>query len=146
MPFLAEASRIVAASPELVFDRLADHPSWREWMPKSFFPVGPSEGPLKVGSRPRVRVAPMPTSTRLKVDVAERGKELAWSGGNILLHAHHRFLFEPAEGNQTRVRSVETWAGLLAPLMKGFVKPAAEKIGMEQLEGLARSLEKSPPR
>ena len=144
MPFIAEASRIIAASPELIFDRLADNPSWSEWMPKSFSPVGPSDGPLKVGSRPRVRVAPMPTSTRLNVVVAERGRELAWSGGNLLLHAHHRFLFEPAEGNQTRVRSVETWAGLLAPLMKSFVKAAAEKIGMEQLDALARSLEKMP--
>jgi hypothetical protein len=112
MSFLVEASILVSATPEAAFDRLADYPTWKSWMPKSFYPVSELPGPLK----------------------------LAWRGGNGFLHAWHRFLFEAAGENQTRVRSVETWAGFLSPIVKPLVRKLAEKIGREQLEALQASL------
>jgi len=140
MAFIAEVAREVACSPEAAFDRLADHASWRQWMPPRFFPAGPSVGPLVVGKRPRVRIAHLPLPNT--VAVAERGRELTWTGGSALLHARHRFLFEALEKGGTRIRSVETWDGLLAPLVKPLVLRLAEQIGREQLEALASALAK----
>ncbi len=140
MAFIAEVAREVAGPPEAAFDRLADHSSWPRWMPPRFFPVGPSLGPLVVGKRPRVRIAHLPMPNTLTVAVAERGRELTWTAGSALLHARHRFLFEALEGNRTRIRSVEAWDGLLAPLLKPLVLRLAEQIGREQLEALAGAL------
>jgi len=38
------------------------------------------------------------------------------------------------------VTSLETWSGALAPLIRFFVKPVAERIGGHQLEALARAV------
>jgi hypothetical protein len=144
MPFLAEASRTIGVTPEVAFDRLADHPSWKEWMPRSFVPLSPANRALRVGDRLRMRIARAPIPAVIEVTVVERAKEITWRGGvGGLLHAEHRFLFEPDGDGGTRVRSVETWRGALAPVLRPFVKPVAERIGAEQLEGLARGCERS---
>lgn len=52
--------------------------------------------------------------------------------------AEHRFLFEP-DGSGTRIRSVESWRGLLATATKPVLKRLAERIGKQQLEGLRRA-------
>jgi hypothetical protein len=140
MSFLAETSIVVSATPEAAFDRLADYPTWKEWMPKSFHPTSARKEPLSLGAKVKTRVARMPVPTMLEVVVFERGKELTWRGGNGALNAWHRFLFEAAGDNQTRVRSVETWAGVLSFAVKPIVRKLAEKIGREQLEALQASL------
>ena len=117
MFFLFEPSILVSATPEAAFDRLADYPTWKSWMPKSFYPVSELPGPFKLGSKPKTLAARMPMPQMLEVVVFERGKELAWRGGNGFLHAWHRFLFEAVGENQPRVRSVETWAGFLSPIV-----------------------------
>jgi len=148
MVFIAQAERALDVSPEVAFDRLANHASWFEWMPASFRPVGRSKGPLRKGDSIRVRIAGMPMAAKLFVSVTRRpeGKdgapsgEITWTGGIPgVLFAEHRFLFEPREGG-TRVRSVETWRVALAPLLRGAIKSQAEKIGSEQLAGLARGV------
>jgi hypothetical protein len=140
MSFLVEASIVVSATPEATFDRLADYPTWKTWMPKSFYPVSELSGPLKLGSKPKTLVARMPIPQMLEVVVFERGKELTWKGGNGFLHAWHRFLFEAVGEDQTRVHSVETWAGFLSPIVKPLVLKLAQKVGREQLEALQASL------
>ncbi|HVY45352.1 MAG TPA: SRPBCC family protein [Minicystis sp.] len=140
--FVAEARRSVAAPPEIAFDRLADHASWRAWMPRSFRPVGPPLGRLRVGDRPRVRIAGALVPTPIEVFVVERAREIGWRGGiRPLLYAEHRFLFDAADGGGTVVRSVETWSGALAPVARRLVQPVAERIGREQLDALARAVE-----
>jgi hypothetical protein len=110
--------------------------------------VGRSKGPLRQGDSIRVRIAGMPMAAKLSVSVTKRpdGKEgtssgeITWTGGvRGLLWAEHRFLFEPKEGG-TRVRSVETWHGALAPLFQKAIQKQAERIGAEQLAGLARGV------
>jgi Polyketide cyclase / dehydrase and lipid transport len=148
MPFIAEAERSLDVSPEVAFDRLANHASWGEWMPASFRPIGRSKGPLRRGDDLRVRIAGMPMAARIRVSVTKRPDpkeghsvgEITWTGGVPgVLWAEHRFLFEPKDGG-TRVRSVETWHGALSGFLKGAIKRKAEQIGGEQLAGLARGV------
>lgn len=139
MSFVAEASIFIAVAPEVAFDKLVDHPSWSAWMPKNFRPVGPSRGPLKVGDAVPMRIARIPFSMPIDVQVVDRPKEITWGGGSGLLRARHRFLFE-AEGDGTRVRSVETWEGPIDRVVKLALKPIAESIAREQLEALRSAL------
>jgi hypothetical protein len=140
MSFVAEASCIMCVVPEVAFDRLSDHDSWREWMPPTFRPVGASLGKLSVGAKPKVRIVGVPGAQPLHVTVVDRAREITWRGGTALLNGEHQFLFEPVDGGKTRVRSVETWRGLLAPLLKLVVKPAAERVGRDQLAALAKAV------
>lgn len=138
--FLAETSLDIPVSPEIAFDALADHAGWAAWMPRTFAPVGPTPGTLRAGDRFRVRIAHAPVASPLVVSVVDRPREIAWRGGpRGVLAAEHRFLFEPNGEGGTRVRSVERWDGVLAPLLRPIVQRLAERIGAQQLAGLARA-------
>jgi hypothetical protein len=140
MSFLAEASITLDVPPEVAFDALRDHPSWRAWMPRGFVPASTLGRPLEAGDAIRVKVGGAPVASRIEVEIVERPREITWSGGvRGLLHGRHRFLFEPHEGG-TRVRSVETWSGVLAALVKPALRRAASKVGAAQLRGLEKAV------
>jgi uncharacterized protein YndB with AHSA1/START domain len=142
MSFVAQAELTIDAPPQRVFDRLADFAAWPSWMPKSFVPVvrAGAPSPLRRGDRIRVKVGGAPFASTLKLRTLERPREIAWTGGlRGVLWAEHRFVLEPDGDRRTRVRSIETWHGALAGVTKRLVKPLAEKIGMQQLTGLARA-------
>ncbi|APR74727.1 Hypothetical protein A7982_00073 [Minicystis rosea] len=141
MSFLAETSIDLSVSPEIAFDALADHAGWAAWMPRTFVPVGPTHGTLRAGDRILVRIAHGPMPTPIVVSVVDRAREITWRGGpRGVLAAEHRFLFEPNGAGGTRVRSVERWDGALAPLVRPILKRLAERIGAQQLAGLARAV------
>jgi hypothetical protein len=142
MSFVAEAERTIEATPQRVFDRLADVASWPTWMPRSFVAVvrPDTPSPLKLGDRFRVKISGAPLASTLRVSKLDRPRELAWRGGiRGVLWAEHRFVLEPDGDRRTRVRSIETWRGALAGLLRRLVEPAAIRIGGEQLEGLAKA-------
>ncbi len=139
--FVAEASRRIPGTPEALFGRLADYGSWKAWMPSSFRPAGEPSGLLSMGRELRVHIQGMPGVAKIQVSAFQTPREIAWTGGRRgLLAAEHRFVFDGDGQGGTMVRSIETWSGALAPLLRRFVKPRAERIGEQQLEGLARSL------
>jgi hypothetical protein len=141
MSFVARGTRRLPVTPEVAFDRLADFASWPGWMPSSFRPAGKTAGTLRLGQRVSVRIAGVPVASRIEVTELRRPKELAWSGGVPgVLWANHQFFFEADGPDGTLVVSHETWSGLLAPFVRRFVQPQAERIGGQQLEALARSL------
>jgi uncharacterized protein YndB with AHSA1/START domain len=105
--FVAEATRVTAATPERVFDTLAHHDAWGAWMPASFRPKGKRHGTLRAGARPKVRIAAglVAVPAKLEVTVADRPREITWCGGVPGLYAEHRFLLEPLDTGGTRIRS-----------------------------------------
>lgn len=144
--FVSRAERVISVTPERAFDRLADLASWTSWMPKTFRVVGRNlTKSLRAGDTFAVKIAHMPVASKLKVSTSDRPRELTWRGGlRGVLAAEHRFLFDPeSDGTKTRVRSVETWSGALAGLLRRVIDPVASKVGGQQIEALARSLEVS---
>jgi hypothetical protein len=140
LSFVAEAEITVSSPPEVVFDRLLDHASWHDWMPRSFRPIARTPEKLSVGARIKTQIARAPVPTVLEVTVCDRPREITWCGGTRgLLRAEHRFLFEPTPSGGTRIRSVETWRGILSLVVKPIVKRVAEKIGKKQIEALAKA-------
>jgi hypothetical protein len=139
MSFIAEASIILSVSPEIAFDALRDHPSWKKWMPRSFVPTSDLGRPLEEGDVIRVRVAGAPFASKIRVVVIDRAREITWAGGiRGVLHGRHRFLFEPHERG-TRVTSAETWSGAVAAITRPALSRAASKVGLQQLRGLERA-------
>ena len=140
VPFLAEATLDIAAPPAVVFDKLANHDAWAEWMPRSFTPSGRPLGLLKVGHRPRVRIAGAPVASPIEVSIVERPTQLAWRGAlGKWLFAEHRFTFE-AIRDGTRVRSIETWDGHLASFARPALRRVAESVARDLLEALSRAV------
>lgn len=144
MTFLAQTERTIEAPPQRVFDTLAAVASWPTWMPRSFVPLvrASTPSPLRLGDRFRVKVGGAPFASTLKITELQRPREIAWRGGiRGVLWAEHRFVLEPEGDRKTRVRSIETWHGALAGVLRRVVEPAAVRIGGEQLAGLARAAE-----
>jgi hypothetical protein len=114
-------------------------------MPASFRPSGASTGTLRERAKLRVRLLGMPLPVSIQVSIVRRPQEIAWRGGvpGLFLGDHH-FFFEPKGAAEVTVRSVETWTGVLASLLKRRIRRDAERIGSEQLEGLASSLATKP--
>jgi hypothetical protein len=149
--FIAETSLVIPHPPEKVYERLADVGSWRRYMPADFRPLGDPQGTLKLGTRLKVKLLHLPVPTPLEVYLANPPTELGWSGGNHkVLGAWHRFVFEPVEPNvdlrsnngaHTRVRSLETWEGVLSFAVRPVLQPLAVKIANSQLAALARSFD-----
>jgi uncharacterized protein YndB with AHSA1/START domain len=140
MAFVAEAWIDIDVPPEVAFDALADHSRWKEWMPRSFAVASRADSPHHLGKRFAMKVAGMPVASSIEVTALDRPRTLTWSGGQRgVLRGEHEFRFASDGKGGTRVHSHETWSGALAPLLRPFVKRAAEKIGREQLEGLARA-------
>ncbi len=139
MSFVAESDLVIDAPPQRVFDRLADFGSWPSWMPRSFVAVPGGASPLRLGDRFKVRVGGAPIATTLRVSRLDRPRELAWKGGIPgIFWAEHRFVLEAEGDRRTRVRSIETWHGVVARLAKKLVMRTALRIGSEQLDGLAK--------
>ena len=79
-------------------------------------------------------------ASTLKITRLERPHELAWRGGvRGVLWAEHRFVLDADGDRRTRVRSIETWNGALAGLLRRLIEPVAVRVGSEQLAGLAKA-------
>lgn len=139
MSFVAEAERTIEAPPQRVFETLVDVASWPTWMPRSFVPMLRKgvRSPLRLGDRVKVKVAGAPLPSTIRVSKLERPTEVAWRGGvRGIFWAEHRFVLEPVGDRRTRVRSIETWRGALAGLLRPLVQPVAVRVGAAQLAGL----------
>lgn len=137
MPYTVKSHIDVDVDATVAFDTLADHASWPEWMPRTFRPVGPSLGTLRVGSTPRVRINHLPFDTPLPVTVFDRPREITWAGGSAALRGVHSFLFEARDG-KTRITSSEVWSGPLAWMFIAVLYPGAVRVGRDQLAGIRK--------
>jgi hypothetical protein len=132
--FVVEATRSFPDPIERVFARLADGREWHERMPLAFRPLRVPQRLLAVGDRIRVLVAGAPATIRI-VEL-EPPRAIVWTGGvRRVLFAEHRFDLEEDENGGTRVRSHETWSGVLATRL--LIAPLASRIGRAQLAALA---------
>lgn len=145
MSLIASVSRTVRAAPADAFEKFVDFRNWEAFMPRAFRPKRGPERPLAAGDRLRMLLDTGPLRVPVPVDVfdIQPPREVTWGGGNKLLHASHRFVFEDAGEGSTLIRSEEEWTGLLTrfPGLARRVKKQAERVGKAQLDGFARFIE-----
>jgi hypothetical protein len=105
----------IDASPERVWDILADFDAYPTWNPF----ITRIAGSPRVGERLDVRLEPpggMGITMHPTVLEAAPGRGLRWVGRLVLpglFDGEHHFLLEPLEGNRTRLIQQERFTGLL---------------------------------
>ena len=108
----------IAATPEQVWEVLADLTAYGAWNPF----IREASGTLEAGQRLAVTISPAagkPMSFRPRVLVAESARELRWLGRVLLpglLDGEHSFTLEPVAGG-TRLTQAERFSGVLVPFV-----------------------------
>jgi hypothetical protein len=143
MSAIAVAELTVDAPRTEAWGRFIDFACWDLWMPPDFRPIcGPARA-LAAGDTMTVGIG---HKARLKVPLdvirLRPTKEICWRGGNpLVVRGEHSFLFADADAGKTRIRSEETFQGLLSmgPFAARLERAASDAAG-DLLERFAEYL------
>jgi uncharacterized protein YndB with AHSA1/START domain len=139
-PAIAASETEVAAAPEVVWGALTDFEGWPRWNPD--VKTLSIEGPVAAGTTFTWKAGPSTlTSTIREVDPPQ---SIVWTGRTMGIHAIHAWRLEPTEGG-TRVRTEESWAGLLPRLLRGRMTRTLKESLDEGLEHLKNAVEGRSP-
>jgi uncharacterized protein YndB with AHSA1/START domain len=121
----------IDASPDRVWEILANLPGYRDWHPNMELLNGPdgADQPVGVGSVLRLRTNPG-TPAELEFDVTvtdvDEPSVLAWEGGDPeVFYGRHRFTLIP-EGRGTRLVNEEIFTGTMAEVVLTQNRAAVE--------------------
>lgn len=113
-PVRASAEIVIDAPEGMVWEVLSDIRNWPEWNPS--VSRANMYGELEPGTDFHWKADGVSVVSVLQV--IEPGKRLGWTGRSPGIRAAHLWEFEQSEG-QTRVRTCETFEGLLARFFSG---------------------------
>ena len=121
-PAIATGDIEIQAKPETVWDVLADIDNWPSWNPD--VKEAKLTGGLKVGSVFRWKAGPGTITSSL--EQVDRPREIGWSGRTMGIIAVHVYRLE-SSGEGTKVRTEESFDGLIARLLKGPTRRTLQK-------------------
>jgi uncharacterized protein YndB with AHSA1/START domain len=121
-PATAEGERQIAADPQTVFAVISAIDQWPSWNPdvKSV----ELQGPVQEGTVFRWKSGPSTLTSTLQV--VDPPHEIAWTGTTMGIKAVLVFRFQ-AFVVGTLARSVVSWEGLIASLLKGYSRKTLDK-------------------
>jgi hypothetical protein len=134
----------VRAGAETVWQLLAGIPSWPDWNPE--VKSATLEGELAAGSVFRWRAGGASLVSRLVA--VEPPRKIAWTGKGAGVRVVHVYRLEPQDGG-TLVQTEESVEGILARLLRGFVRSrmdAAIQAGLRSLKAAAERGAEVPAR
>jgi uncharacterized protein YndB with AHSA1/START domain len=136
-PATAQGELQIAADRQTVFAVIAAIDQWPSWNPdiKSVT----LQGPVQPGTGFRWKSGPSTLTSTLQV--VDPPQEIAWTGTTMGIKAVHVFRFQASDG-ATLARSEESWAGLLASLLKGYSRRTLDKGIRSVLEHLKDEAER----
>jgi hypothetical protein len=117
----------IDATPERVWEVLADFPAYPEWNPF----ITSIAGRPEPGSTLEVRIAPPGAQARTfkpRVLVAEPGRELRWLGRVLtagIFDGEHRLRIEPIDDSRVHFVQAERFRGVLVPLFGSTLEKTA---------------------
>ena len=140
MPTGGSATVHVDASPEAVYDLVADISRMPEWSPETYrahWLGGATEAAPGVRFRGWNKAGPLRWFTDPVIDVAERGREVAFTTTffGVGRLTTWRYVMEPSDGGTRLTESWEEQSRLMARVLPGARKEGLQR-GME--ETLAR--------
>lgn len=134
-PVFSEGEIEVPASPETLWDLMADIRSWPSWNPDvKEVAVG---GEIAAGTVFRWRAGPSSITSTLRL--VDRPNAIGWTGRTFGIDAIHVWRFEPG-GATTVARMEESFSGLVARLLRRRLQrqlDATTKAGLENLKTAA---------
>lgn len=121
-PATAAGETQIDADAQTVFAVLSAIDQWPSWNPdiKSV----QVQGPVQPGTVFRWKAGPSSLTSTLQV--VDPPREIAWTGTTMGINAVHVFRFQAKDGG-TLASSEESWAGLLASLLKGYSRRTLDK-------------------
>jgi uncharacterized protein YndB with AHSA1/START domain len=130
----------IAAPPERVWEVLIDVEHWSEWTATVTWVRRLDEGPLRRGSRAKIRQPRIP-ETEYVVTELEPGRSFTWvaTGPGVLTTARHTA--EPLSGDGTRVRLSVSQSGWLGSVMGRFYRGLTDCYLANEADGLRASCE-----
>jgi hypothetical protein len=135
----------IAASPERVWDILADFAAYPRWNPF----IRHISGKLEVGERLEVRLEPPDSrgiTLRPTVLSAEPNRQLRWLGHLWvpgLFDGEHTLATEPLEENRVRFVQHEVFKGVLVPLVARSLANTLR--GFEEMNGALKEQAEALP-
>jgi carbon monoxide dehydrogenase subunit G len=135
-PVFSEGSILIEASPEHVWDVLADVEKWPDWNPA--IDSVKVEGPVAPGTVFRWKAG----STRLvsTMQDVDRPGRLSWTGRAMGIDAFHEWRFA-SSGEGTTVTMHESFSGLVARLLKGKLQRDLDRTTEKALAALKAAAE-----
>src|ERR687897_2709530 len=136
----------INASPERVWDTLADFAAYPRWNPF----IRHISGKLEVGERLKVRLEPpggRGITLRPTVLSAEPNRQLRWLGHLLvpgLFDGEHTLATEPLEENRVRFVQREAFKGLLVPLLARSLDNNTRR-GFEEMNRALKERAEAPP-
>jgi len=126
-----EHSVPIAAPPQQVFDRYVDVERWPEWLETMTSVERLDDGPLRVGSRTRIKQPKLPVAV-WEVTALETGRSWTWvaKGPGIVTTASH--VVDPA-GDGSRVTASLDQAGPLGGVLGRLTRGMTDRY--LQIEG-----------
>jgi len=124
----------IQASPEKVWQILADLDKWPEWNPFIHHAIGKAKVGEKVDIT--VRSASKEMTLHCTVSKAEPNRELRWKYHVILpglFRGEHSFIIEPMGANKVRFIDREVFNGLLVPLQAKDIDTNS-RLGFEAMD------------
>ena len=123
----------IAAPSERVWEVLSDVEYWSEWTSTVTSVHRLDEGPLRTGSRAKIRRIP---ENEYVVTELEPGRSFTWvaTGPGVLTTARHDA--EPLPGGGTRVRLSVSQTGLLGSVMGRFYRGLTDRYLANEANGL----------
>ena len=137
-----EATTDVAAPAERVFDVYADVEHWPDWTASVTSVERLDEGPLRVGSRARIKQPRLPVAVWEVTDLVP-GRSFTWMarGPGIVTTGSH--VVAPAgRGDRVRVTAALEQGGVLGPLLGLLTKRLTNRYLDIELRGLKAHCER----
>lgn len=144
MPFTIEESVLVATPVDTVWKLLENPWTWPQWWSACHDAQTLDRKPIRDGSELRLTLRPswLTLTFRAKVQVAQPGRALIWSGTGSGVSGRHAFYLE-ARPNGTQVREREEFEGPLVGLWRLLGQArATRRMFQQNLKGLKRFAER----
>jgi uncharacterized membrane protein len=113
-----EDSAVIAAPPSTVWEVYSDVEHWPEWTDSVTSVELLDPGPLRVGSRARIRQPRLPVATWTVTEIDE-GRSFTWVARGPGVRSTGTHVVEP-HGDGARATAILELAGLLGPVV-GFL-------------------------
>jgi hypothetical protein len=137
-PVVASGEILIAATPEKIWNIMTSIEQWPLWNPDVQW--AELRGQIMPGTRFIWKAGPGTiTSTIQKV---EYERYIVWCGSSLGIKAIHTWQLEPVTGG-TRVRTEESWEGLLPRLLKGSSQKQLERAIQTGLQHLKTAAERA---
>ena len=137
-PVFAEGRIDVDATPERLWDLMADIERWPAWNPDVRSVT--MRGPLAEGTVFRWKAGPATIESTLRR--VERPRVLGWSGRTMGIRAMHVWRFNPSDG-RTTASMEESFDGLVARLLRTRLQRQLVASTAHGLQALKAAAERS---